>query len=72
MSFKKSSNSKIKSFVTEDEAQDINEKRQIEWEKVRQPDDPLGEKCFLLSVLESCVFNALLEKAQKLPLHSHV
>ena len=38
--------------MTEEEAQDINEKRQIEWEKVRQPDDPLGEKCCLLNVLE--------------------
>ena len=44
MSFKKSSSSKIKSFVTEDEAQDINEKRQKEWERVRQPEDPLGKK----------------------------
>lgn len=41
MSFKKSGSSNIKSFVSEEEAQDINEKRQQEWERVRQPDDPL-------------------------------
>ena len=43
MSFKKSSSSQVKSFVTEEEAQDINEKRQKEWERVRQPEDPLRE-----------------------------
>ena len=42
MSFKKTNNSKIKSFVTEEEAQDAKEKRQKEWERVRKPDDPLG------------------------------
>ncbi|XP_046843195.1 PSME3-interacting protein-like [Xenia sp. Carnegie-2017] len=41
MSFKKTNNSKIKSFVTEEEAQDAKEKRQKEWERVRKPDDPL-------------------------------
>jgi hypothetical protein len=43
MSFKKSGSSNIKSFVSEEEAQDDNEKRQQEWERVRQPDDPLGK-----------------------------
>ena len=47
MSFKKSGSSKIKSFVTEDEAQVINAKRQKEWERVRQPDDPLGKILFM-------------------------
>ncbi|XP_028392345.1 PSME3-interacting protein-like [Dendronephthya gigantea] len=40
MSFKKS-NKNIKSFVSEEEAKDLNEKRQKEWERVRQPDDPV-------------------------------
>lgn len=44
MSFKKSDTSaKIKSFVSEDEAQDINAKRQEEWERVRKPGDPLSK-----------------------------
>ena len=47
MSFKKSGSSNIKSFVTEDEAQDINAKRQKEWERVRQPDDPVGKALYM-------------------------
>lgn len=34
-------------FVTESEALEARKKRQDEWEKVRQPDQPLGiDKCF--------------------------
>lgn len=37
------SNTKIKPFVTEDEAQDLTVQRQEEWERVRKPEDPLGK-----------------------------
>lgn len=40
MSFGASSQ-KLKSFVTEEEANDIKAQRQKEWEKVRRPEDPL-------------------------------
>lgn len=33
----------MKSFVSESEVEEFRKKRQEEWEKVRQPDDPLGE-----------------------------
>ena len=30
-------------FVTEKEVEEVKEKRQKEWEKVRRPDQPLGK-----------------------------
>ena len=54
MSFKKS-NKNIKSFVSEEEAKDLNEKRQKEWERVRQPDDPVGKK----QKLFNCTFSMM-------------
>ncbi len=33
----------FKSFVTEKEIEEVKKKRQEEWEKVRKPDQPLGE-----------------------------
>lgn len=50
MSFGASSQ-KLKSFVTEEEANDIKAQRQKEWEKVRRPEDPLGKKLLLLNNL---------------------
>ena len=33
----------FKSFVSEKEIEEVKKKRQEEWEKVRRPDQPLGE-----------------------------
>ncbi len=33
----------FKSFVSEQEVEEVKKKRQEEWEKVRKPSDPLGE-----------------------------
>ncbi len=33
----------FKSFVTEEEVEEVKKKRQEEWERVRKPSDPLGE-----------------------------
>ena len=41
MSFK-SPSKKVKSFVTEDEASEINARKQEQWERLRGPEDPLG------------------------------
>lgn len=35
------------SFVTETEIDEIRQKRQEEWEKVRKEDDPLGKLSFV-------------------------
>lgn len=47
----------IKSFVSETEAEEVRKKRQEEWEKVRKPDDPIGElkRQPVYVVLESAV-----------------
>lgn len=37
----------IKSFVTESEVEEVRKKRQEEWENVRKPDDPIGEREWL-------------------------
>ena len=34
---------RLMSFVTEKELEDVKQKRQEEWEKVRKPSDPVGE-----------------------------
>ena len=44
-------------FVTEKEVEDIKAKKQKEWEKVRKPDQPLGEQeagCFYIA--KNCAF----------------
>ena len=33
----------FKSFVSEKEIEEVKQKRQEEWEKVRRPDQPLGK-----------------------------
>ena len=37
------SGNRLMSFVTEQEIEETKKKRQEEWEKVRKPDDPIGE-----------------------------
>ena len=41
-----SGSSGIKSFITETEVEEVRQKRQEEWEKVRKPDDPIGKTQF--------------------------
>lgn len=33
----------FKSFISEKEIDEVNKKKQEEWERVRKPDQPLGE-----------------------------
>ena len=41
------SGNRLMSFVTEQEIEETKKKRQEEWEKVRKPDDPIGEFALL-------------------------
>ena len=59
------SGNRLMSFVTEQEIEETKKKRQEEWEKVRKPDDPIGEFGLLrlfMPVLRAvlAVFNAEL------------
>ena len=42
----------FKSFVTEKDVEEVKQKRQEEWEKVRRPDQPLGE--YLVYLYRCC------------------
>lgn len=52
------------SFVTETEIDEIRQKRQEEWEKVRKEDDPLGKlslvavKAALMFVYKLCFYRS--------------
>lgn len=43
-------------FITESEVAEARKKRQEEWEKVRQPDEPMGMRPYIISnLLMTCV-----------------
>jgi hypothetical protein len=46
----------FKSFVSEAEIEEKKKQRQEEWEKVRRPDQPLGQCSLLLVTLFTVVF----------------
>ena len=53
----------FKSFVSEKELDEIKQKRQEEWEKVRRPDQPLREcNPYFLACIPSCTPSSLAEK----------
>lgn len=39
-------------FVSSTELEEIRKRRQEEWEKVRKPNDPIGERCLWRSELQ--------------------
>lgn len=52
------SGNRLMAFVTEQEIEETKKKRQEEWEKVRKPDDPVGESALCaFSCLSSLIFH---------------